>query len=585
MRAHVLPICMVVSLAIANLVSCGGTSESATGTITELVTEPIVWEIGKPGGKLTFTSISPPKSFNTITANETSSSVVLGFIYNGLTEEDPVSTEVAPCLAESWDVSEDGLAYTFHLRKDVKWNDGQPLTAEDVEFTFNELIFNEDIRCASRDIFVIDGKKLKVTAVDKHTARFELPTKFAPFLRSLGTSILPKHSLKSLVDEGKFNHSLGVDAEPSSIIGTGPFVLDKYVTGQRVVLKRNPHYWKRDEKGGQLPYLNEVVIQIVQSQEVEVLRFKQKEIDYLGVRGVDYPNLAVGAKTGGYKLYLTGTTFGSQFLFFNQNTGNNKRGKPYVDPVKLKWFRNEQFRKAVAHAIDRKSMINSLMNGLGVPQWGPESPAATFFFNPDVPQHPYDIKKAKQILTDADFKDRNGDGIVEDSEGNDVEFSLTTNTGNEVRIKMAEMIRKDMENLGFRVHFLPMQFNMLVSKLDSNYDWEAMILGLTGGPEPHFGRNVWHSTGHTHMWFPKQEKPSTDWEARIDQIFDQGVQELDPQKRKALYDEWQVIAATKLPFIYTVLPKRVEAIRNGLGNIHPTAYAGAMHDVDRIYWK
>ncbi|HUU69004.1 MAG TPA: ABC transporter substrate-binding protein [Planctomycetota bacterium] len=624
----------------ATLLSCGkpappppggeNADKPKTADDTQLVTEPIKWEIGKPGGKLAFASISPPKTLNTIVANETSSTLILGFIYSSLTKTDPVTTEVIPDLAESWDIGDDGLTYTFHLRKGVLWNDGQPFTAADVAFTFNDLIYNDNILCASRDMFLIDGKKCKVTALDNYTVQFVTPDKFAPFLRAMGQAILPKHALMKSVGDGKFEQALGLDSKPADIIGTGAFMLDSYTTGQRVILKRNPYYWEKDEQGNRLPYLDQIVIEIVKNQDVALLKFKQKEIDYYGMRGEDYPELKPHEKDGGYRVYITGLSFGSQFLFFNLNNdveigldaiekackeqgidiaakqgeddhdrkarlkdalpadvlaALKKSGKPYVDPVKSKWFRNVQFRKAVSYAIDRQKIVDILMNGLGEPQWGPESPSSTFFYNPNVTKYPYDPEKSRQLLAEAGFKDRNGDGFVEDADGNTVEFSLTTNSENTVRVKMAEITRKDMEGIGFKVHFLPMTFNTLVSELDANFDWEAMILGLTGGIEPHFGRNVWHSTGYTHMWFPRQKTPSFDWEASIDKLFDAGVKELDPQKRKAIYDEWQVIAADKLPLIYTVLGQNTEAIRTTYGNIHPTAYAGALHDVERVYVK
>lgn len=547
--------------------------------------KPITWDIGKPGGSLVFASISPPKTFNVVTASETSSTVVLGSIYEGLTTTEPSTTEVIPNIAKSWDVSEDGLTYTFHMRDDVRFNNGEPVTAQDVEFTFNELLYNKDVPAPMRDILTIDDKQIEVKALDRLTVQFVLPTKFAPFLRVVGTDILPSKQMKPLVDSGKFTESLGVNSRPEEIIGAGPFMLERYVPGQRVILKRNPHYWKKDEQGNRLPYLDRVVIEIVQTDDAPLLKFKQKETNYCSVRGEDYPLLKPLEKEGDFTIYMSGVSQGSQFLFFNQNTGSGKDGKPHVAPVKLKWFRNENFRKAVSHAIDRQSLIDILMNGLGVPQWSPESPASTFFYNSNVPQYPYDLAEAREILKAEGFADRDGDGFIEDAAGNVVEFSLTTNSENTIRIRMAEMIAKDLRNLGFKVNFLPLQFNLLVSRLDATFDWEAMILGLTGGIEPHFGKNVWNSDGHTHMWFPQQEKPSTDWEARIDELFSLGVKELDPQKRKAIYDEWQMIAADKLPFIYTVLPRQIEAVRNGIGNIHPTAYAGAVHSYERLYWK
>ena len=588
-----------ITIAVAILISCGSPSTpgdndkpAQPGKQTNLDNtviaaedlEPIQWDIGKPGGQIVYSSISAPKTFNYIVAAETSSTHVLGNIYEGLTTDDPVTSETIPNIAESWDISEDGKTYTFHIRDAVKWNDGEPFTAHDVEFTFNDLIYNDNIPAPMRDLLIINGKRIKVTALDERTVQFVTPTKFAPFLRLSGTAILPRHAYKKLVDDGSFQYSLSVDSPPESIIGAGPYMIETYVPSQRIVLKRNPHYWKVDEAGNRLPYLDRIVIQIVQNEEVSLMQFKQRQLDYLGVRGQDYPDLKPLEQQGDFTVYMTGVSTGSQFLFFNQNTGKDDAGKPYVNPIKLKWFRNKQFRKAVAHAIDRGSIIEVLMNGLGVPQWSPVGPGSPFFHNPDVPKYEYSPRKARQILAEAGFKDIDGDGYVEDPDGNTVEFDLTTNSSS-TRTDMAEMIRKDLERVGLKVHFMPLEFNMLVSKLDSSFDWEAMILGLTGGVEPHGGSNVWQSRGHTHMWFPRQEQPSSEWEARINELFEQGAQELDPEKRREIYNEWQMIAADELPLIYTVLPRNIEALRNGLGNIRPTAYSGAFHSVERIYWK
>ncbi|MBU4141012.1 MAG: ABC transporter substrate-binding protein, partial [Candidatus Omnitrophica bacterium] len=185
----------------------------------------------------------------------------------------------------------------------------------------------------------------------------------------------------------------------------------------------------------------------------------------------------------------------------------------------------------------------------------------------------------------AGFFDRDKDGIVEDRAGNDVEFNLFTNSGNTQRVQIANIVRKDLESIGFKVHFMQLEFNNLVIKLNSTYDWNAVILGLTGGIEPHFGNNVWQSSGHLHMWYPRQEKPATSWERRIDDIFNRAVQELNKEKRKKLYDEWQEIVAENVPFIYTVLPDSLFAVRNKFGNLYPTSYGGAFHNLEEIFIK
>jgi peptide/nickel transport system substrate-binding protein len=378
---------------------------------------------------------------------------------------------------------------------------------------------------------------------------------------------------------------LGIQTPPDSMVGTGAFLLESFISSQKVVFKKNPRYWKKDAKGNPLPYLDRIVYMIVSDQNAELLRFKRGEIDFLAAKGEDYPGLKKDEPKGSYTVFRLGPATGSNFLFFNQNTGRNaKTGKPYVDSVKLSWFRNEQFRKGIAYALDKQNMINIVMNGLGYPQWGPMSPAEGYYFNPDVEQYPYDTAKARATLAAAGFTDKNNDGFLEDASGHPLEFSFITNSGNIVRQKLAEIIRKDLEDIGCKVHFQILEFNSLIQKIDNPpYEWDAILMGLTGGVEPHFGRNVWHSSGNLHMWFPSQKKPSTVWEARIDSIYDAGVSELNDTKRKALYDEWQRIAADKLPLIYTVLPERILCMSNHFKNINPCLNGGLLHNIEYIY--
>lgn len=538
----------------------------------------------KYGGALVLSTISDPKSFNDITAKETSTTVVTSLIFEGLTTTDPDTLKVKPNLAERWEVSGDGLAWTFFLRQDVRWNDGVAFTSDDVVFTFQDLIYNDKIPSSARDIFTVDGKTFQIERINDYTVRFTLPVKFAPFLRAMGQAILPKHKLAQPLSEGRFNFTWGIDTPPSEIVGTGPFKLAEYRPGERIVFVPNGFYWKKSTDGDRLPYLAKVIYMIIPSLDMTVLKFLDGELDYCSLRGMDYPLLKPLEKKKNFTIYEAGPDFGSSFLVFNQNRGiNPTTGKPYVEPVKLSWFTNREFRRAVAHAVDKKQMIDILNNGLGYPQDSPVSPSAGFFFNDKVENFGYDLGKARAMLKSAGFVDRDGDGVLEDPQGHKVEFNLLTNSNNQERIQIAAIIRHDLEKLGMRVNFLAMEFNTVVSKLNATFDWDAILLGLTGGVEPHFGKNVWDSSGQLHMWHPRQEKPSTPWEARIDEIFNAGVQELNEDKRKVLYDEFQRIAVEEQPFIYTILGSNIFAVRNKFGNLHPTSYGGAFHNIEQIY--
>ena len=534
------------------------------------------------GGQLVMSVSSDPKTFNDIVASETSSSAVTGMLFEGLTTTDPFTLKVIPNLAQSWEVSPDGLQWTFHLRPDVRFFDGVGLTADDVVFTFNDLIYNPQVPSSARDIFTIEGKTFKVEKIDDLTVRFTLPVKFAPFLRGMSQPILPKHKLAAAVKDGAFAFTWGINTPPTEITGTGPFYLQEYRAGERLVFKRNPHYWKKSPTGNPLPYLDKVVFLIIADPNAAVLKFIDGELDYIAMHGKEYPLLAPVAQKKNFKIYNMGPGTGSNFLAFNLNpSADPKSGKPFLDPLKLSWFSDVRFRRAIAHAIDRKRIIEILFNGLGFPQDGPMGPSNGFFYNSQVPQYEYSLENARRLLAEAGFL--NTGGVLKDPKGHPVEFSLYTNTGGAEREQMAWMVRSDLEKLGMKVNVKTLEFNTLVNKLMSSYDWDTIILGLTGGVEPHFGNNVWQSSGQLHLWNPKQAKPATAWEARLDEIFNEGVQELDEAKRKILYDEYQVIAAQQLPVIYTVLEANLFAVRQKFGNLKPSALAGVFHNLEEIY--
>lgn len=517
-----------------------------------------------------------PKSFNPVIAQETSTTAVTGFLFEGLIRFDPVRQEIEGALAESWTVSEEGKVWTFHLRPQVRWFDGVAVTAEDVRFTFEDLLYNPDIVANSRDIFLIDGQPIQIRVIDKTTVAFHLPETFAPFLYALEQPILPKHALEQSVREKKFSSTWSTDTDPSQIIGTGPFRLAGYQPGERVRLVRNAHYWKRDAQGGVLPYLDEILILILPNPDVRLLKFMEGEIDIYSASGKDYPVLAPRAQEGGYSLYNVGPTMASNFLAFNQSS---------KDEIKRSWFRNPAFRRAVAYGLDRQAMIDIVFNGLGVVECSPLSPSAPFFYNTATPCYDYDPDKARRLLRHAGFEDRSGDGWIEDAAGHPVEFILFTNAENPERMAMASMVREDLARLGMKVHFLPLEFNSLVTKLVATGDWDLVLMGLTGSLDPHFGANVWRSEGTLHFWnkVPREELPP--WQKRIDEIFRTAGRTLDQQKRKALYEEWQVIAAENLPLIYLVLPRVIYAVKDRLENVKPTVLGGVLHNIERIRVK
>jgi len=526
---------------------------------------------------LVLSTSSDPKSFNPILAKETSTTMVTGFLFEGLTQTDGVTLKVKPALASHWRHSKDGKEWIFYLRQDVTWHDGTSFTADDVVFTFQKLIFNPDIPTSSRDVFLIKGKPLKVEKIDRYTVRFILPDSFAPFLQLLNQEILPRHLLEEKVSRGIFNSSWGVNEKPERIVGTGPFRLADYRAGEWVILDRNPYYWKKDASGRRLPYLERIVLLIIADPNMAVLKFKAGEIDSISVRGQDYPLLKPLEKKSNFTIYQVGPSLGEEFLVFNLSQSSA------ISEHKKAWFNNVLFRKAVAHAIDKNSIIRNVLGGFGVPQHGPLNSSCGFFFNPAIVQYDYNLEKSSQLLRTAGFNWQ-GKNLY-DSSGHPVEFTIMTNSNNPQRVQTASIIQDDLKKLGFRVNLLPVEFNTLVTKLTVTRDWEAVIIGLTGGIEPHGGKNVWSWSGQLHMWSMGPGAKPAPWELEIDTIFEEGARELNQEKRKKLYDRWQLIVSEKLPLIYTVNPLVMYAVRNRFINLKPTVYGGIFHNIEEIAVK
>ena len=533
---------------------------------------------GKGGGTLRFVLSGDPKTLNPAIAQETTSTAAFSGVFSGLTRLNLKTMEVEPELAQRWESKENGKVWIFHLRRDVRWNDGTPFSAEDVVFTFNQVYYNDEIPSSVRDVLTVNGKKIKVEKIDDFTVKFTLPEPFAPFLNSVGVEILPKHKLERYVKEGTFTTAWSVSTEPKEIVGTGPYVIKEYIKGQRIVYERNPYYYRKDDRGKPLPYITEKVGVISPDPDTALLKFSNAQVDYIGLRAQDIQFVANLGKED-IKVYDLGSTPSTTFLVFNQNP-NAK-----IPEYKRRWFQNRLFRIAISHAIDREGICYLVYNGLAKPLYTPITEANRPYYEEDYyPKFEYDLDKAKRILESIGFKDRNGDGFLEDEEGNRLSFTLLTNAGNKERETIGNIIKEDLKRIGIEVNFQPIDFNNLVSRLTAPpYQWEAIIIGLTGSRDPHFGRNVWHSSGQLHMWNPSQKEPATDWEARVDELIDRGAVELDFKKRVEIYREMYRIITEQQPMIFIATPKSLLATYDKFENLFPTVWG--WHEEERLFFK
>lgn len=541
--------------------------------------------------RIVFSSLGDPKTFNPALSQEYPNIFI--YTFEGLLSMDGETGDIIPALAESWEISEDGLTYTFTLREGLQWSDGEPITSDDVVFTYRDVVFNEAIPATSRDAFRIGEKGLfpAIEKIDDRRFRFILPEPFAPFLLNAGGGILPAHALQESVNtldaEGNpaFLSKWTTGTPPAEIVSNGPYKLKQYLPSQRIIFEKNPYYWQEDEEGNPQPYVQELIWQIIESTDNQLLQFRSGGLDTIGISPDEFALMKREEERGNFTIHNGGPALGTTFMSFNLNKAS-RNGKPLVDPVKSKWFNSIAFRQAVSYAIDRPTMINNIYQGLGEPQTSPLPVQSPFYAGPEdgIPTYGYDPEKAKELLLDDGFQ-YNAAGELEDAEGNRVRFTLVTNSGNKIREAIGSQIKQDLAKIGIRVDFQPISFNALVTKLSDSLDWEAHIIGFTAGLEPNGGATVWLLNGSLHAFNqqalagqePLEGWEAAEWEKRIADIYIKAAQEVDLDKRYELYEESQRLTQEYLPFIYLVNPLNLGAMRNTIQNVN---YSGIVRPFD-----
>lgn len=545
--------------------------------------------IGTFGGGLVSSTIGEgPKTFNPFNCKDNISALMSGIMYDGLLSSDPMTGQPTPKLAKSFSISSDGTTYTIKLRHGIKWSDGKPITADDVVFTWNDIIFAGLGDTSTRDSIVIDNKLPTVRKIDNYTVEFITPKPFAPFVRMLSTPIAPKHIFMPAVKKGNtyFDSFLSTNTKPKDFVVSGAFKLKEYVPAQRVVFERNPNYYEINTKQKKLPYLDKLVYLIVGDLNNEVLKFEAKELDVISLQGSKVARYKSLEPHSDFKLYNLGPDTGTMYLSMNLNNRKDNKGKYYVNTDKQTWFQDLNFRTAVDYAIDRKNMVLNIANGIGAPLFTPES-LNSIYLNKNLKPYDKNLDKSKELLKKSGFfLDKKGK--LFDKHGHRVEFDLYTNAGNTEREAIGVMVKQDLEDLGMKVNFKPIEFNSLVNKLVSTYDWDMVIMGLTGSPlEPNGGKNVWLSDGRLHMFNqrnPQEGKAKIlPWEKELDYLYTQGALATKFEDRKKYYDKYQEIVYKEKPMIYIYSPIRIVALRNKFKNIYPSSLGGITHNIEEIY--
>ncbi len=469
-----------------------------------------------PNGRIIFALGGEPSIINPTLSSDSASSAVEGPIFSGMIRINE-KLEVVPDLAESWKVSKNGLIWLFKLRKDVKWHDGKPFTAEDVEFTFDSIL-NPKVNSVRRGDYIIDGEPIKFSVVDKYTFKAVLPKPYAPFLISVGMSIIPKHLLA-----GKDLNTADFNRHP---VGTGPFKFKEWLSGDHVTVTRNNDYYFGR------PKLAEIIYKTIPDENSRLIALKTGEIDESDIPPKDYKSIR---KDKGLNVFEYETLL---YTYFGFN-------------LKSPLFRDKRVRQALAYATNKDQLIGLVLKGLGKPAYCPTSPVS-WSYSDDVEKYPYDLKKARALLKEAGFKGKN------------IEFTVLVNQGNKEREKAAIILQQQWEKIGVRMRIRVMEWSAMLKLIQSPKDpkdFDAVIMGWSLGLDPD-SWSIWHSSEYPKgLNFIGYDNPD------VDRLLQLGRTTMDKSKRKVIYAKMNKIISEDQPYIFLWYPKSVVAVRDRVGGL------------------
>ncbi len=568
MRRFVLAVLLIALLAV---------TVSAKLPPNPYVMEPALFqEIGTPGGELVLGLGASPRSFNFYGVVDGPSYTIIYNFLDPLVMENPVTGEITPGLAESWQIDDSGTVVTFTLRE-VLWSDGTPFTADDVVFTLKHVVMNPNAEGNSVDRFTLGGKPVVWNKIDDRTVEAVLPEPYGAFTRVLSHAlILPKHKFESYihalnpeVEKGSINKAWTLDTPLEDVVGTGTFLVSEYVVDQKIVLTRNPYSWKVDPAGNQLPYVDSLVYLIVQDSEVMLAKFRAGEIHRITPTGQNYPGLKQDELAGRPLKILAGSpvdpTPSPPHLAFNWDA---------EDEELRELFRNDLFRQAMEYTVDRERIIEDVYNTLAIIPGVPVLPANTAFYNPKIEEimRPYDPKQAAEILDSLGVVLKDGVRVL--PSGRPLEITLTTAANVQAHNDIAVILKSEWEELGIKTH-LQLISAALVGEKRQAGEFEAMIEAFGNQPDPQLRKAIWQPGRALYYWhfsaMDEDQNPildnMVDWELRVFDLFEEGEVEMDPVRRKALYDEWQEIFADKVPVIFIAKGMALTAVSDQVGNV------------------
>lgn len=491
------------------------------------------------GDALSSSSIAEPINLIPAISSDSASHQVAGYVYNGLVKYDK-DLKLTGDLAESWEISKDNLSITFHLKKGVKWHDGEDFTAEDVKFTYEFMIADDTPTSYDGDF----RKVKEFEIIDDYTVKVTYEEPYSPALNSWGMWIMPSHLLK------------GVSPSKSSLqrspIGTGPYVFEEWQTGKSVTLKAFDDYFEGK------PKIEKVILRIIPDQATQFMELLSGSIDIMGLNPMQAAKQTSNPRY--QEQYNTYSYLDNAYTY----VGYNLKKEP---------FDNILVRKALSYATPKHEIVNGIIFGKGVVATGPYKPG-TYWYNENVEKYQYNLAKAQELLSKAGYIDSNNDGILE-KDGKDLEFDLITNQGNTTRSQIAEVLQRSWSQIGVKVNIRILEWATFINEYINKGNFSAIVMGWNIVQDPDLF-DVWSSTrcGNNGLNFICYENDE------VDRLLEVGQKTYDLKSRKKAYDRIQEILAEEAPYTFLYVPDSNTALNKRFRNIKPAASGISYNFID-----
>src|SRR5438128_4561480 len=516
LRPHAL--ILVAALAVS---ACTGGGQTGTSAV------PSAAQSGPVAGGTVTIPIGADPTLNPWSPNAFVESLFINrVIFEGVTKPGK-DLAPAPDLAESWTTASDGLSWTFKLRTGVKWSDGQPFSADDVAFTFNDIVLKKDLGAQNAASY---AALKQVTVVDPNTVRFDLSRKFAalPSFLAYNAGILPKHVLSA-------NPLTTTSFNKGTPVSTGPFKVEKYTSGQSVSLVRNESYF------GPKPYLDKVVFTVVADPNTQIAQALSGDITIMildNKAAVDRVKSASGLVVASRPLVQY------YWLALNQ-----------TDPR----FTDVRVRQAFVHAIDRKAIIKSVELGYGQVANSPITPALKAYFDPSLSEkYPYDPPKAKELLAAAAWTPGANGVLQKDGKP----FQFTMDVGQHGMLEPVNaLIQQDLKNVGVIADLNTMEWNAYIQKDVVRRDYTATVNWWTYPSDPDVFPYYHSSAAGKGFNIPGYQDP------KLDDLLVQGQSASDLEQRKAVYKQLQAYTSETLPYLFLWYPQEIDVISSSLQGV------------------